>query len=148
MTDSIGKRLAEELQRRAASQAQLQQEAIRKTEAQEASDHAALDSLVRRVTEEVASFNENAGDLPHLVLSSPENALPYTLTGPRKISFLVHANKLQITIAPSTSPLLSDVVHDAKGYSYHHIGLNGMATHRESTEDEIVDDLLKQACGF
>ena len=148
MTDSIGKRLAEELQRRAASQAELQQEATRKSEAQEASDHAALDSLARRVGEEVASFNANAGSLPHLVLSPPDDTQPYILTGPRKVSFLVHANKLQITIAPSTSPLLSNVVHDTKGYSFHHIGLNGMATHRESTEDEIVDDLLKQACGF
>ena len=148
MSDSIGKRLAEELKRRAETRARLQQEANRKNEEQEASDHVALDSLARRIREEVDNFNENAGDLPHLAFCAQDGSLPYTLTGTKTVSFFIEASKLQITVSHSSSPLLSKLVHDAKGYSYHHIGLNGMATHRESTEDEIVDDLLKQACGL
>ena len=148
MDDSIGKRLAAELKRRAETRSKLQHEVDRKNDEQDASDRAALGSLVNRVREEVENFNDNAGDLPRLALSAQNDGLSWTLAGTRKMGFSIHASKLQITIASSSSPLLSNVVQGPKGYSFQHIGPNGMATHRESTEDEIVDDLLKQACGL
>ncbi len=148
MGDSIGKTLAEELKKRAGVQAKLQEEAQRKSTQQKASDDAALTSLVKRIGAEVENFNENADDLPRLYLSGVGAGGHYTLTSIRTIVFRIHASRLDITIAPSTSPVLSTVIDDGKGFRYRHIGPNGMATNRESTENEIVDGLLKQACGL
>lgn len=148
MTESIGKQLAEDLKRRAAAESRLQEEAARKSAEQKASDDAALASLARRVGEEVDAFNQNAEGLPRIALSRQDELSPYTLSAARQLNFSVAAGRLQITILPGHSPLFSTVAQDASGYVYHHIGPNGMATNRVSTEDEVVDGLLRQACGL
>ena len=148
MTDSIGKKLAEELKQRADARTRLEEAAAKKNTEQKASDEAALASLAKRVGEEVDSFNGNADGLPPLALSRPDALGPYELKSTRHLNFSIEGSKLQITIVPSHSPLFSTITHDANGYIYHHIGHNGMATNRLSTENEIVDSLLRQACGL
>ena len=148
MNDPIGKRLAEELKQRANAKAVLEDAAARKHDEQKASDDAALTSLANRVREEVDIFNAHADGLPLLALSRENDAGSYDLRSVRHLNFSVHAQRLQITILPSQSPLFSTVTHDPSGYLYHHIGPNGMATNRLSTENEIVDSLLRQACGL
>lgn len=148
MNDSVGKKLAEELKHRANEKAAKEDAATQKHNEEKASDDAALSSLATRVREEVDIFNLHAQGLPPLTLSRDNDASPYDLRSVKHLTFSVHANRLQITIVPSHSPLFSTVTHDANGYIYHHIGPNGMATNRLSTEDEIVDSLLRQACGL
>ncbi len=148
MNDGIGRKLAEELKQRAEARTRLEEAAAKKSNEQKASDEAALGSLAKRVQEEAAAFNQSVGALPALVLSRPDAHCPYELKGSKQINFSIEANKLQITIMPGHAPLFSNVRHGADGYTYLHIGPNGMATQRESTEDEIVESLLRQACGL
>lgn len=148
MNDPIGKKLAEELKLRAKAKAAQDNAATQKHNEEVAADEAALTSLATRVREEVDIFNLYAQDLPPLTLSREEDLSSYNLRSVRHLNFSVHAHRLQITIVPSHSPLFSTVSHDANGYIYHHIGPNGMATNRLSTENEIVDSLLRQACGL
>ena len=148
MNDGIGRKLADELRSRASAKAVLQQAADRKSTEQKASDDAALASLVKRVEEEVVAFNQHAEQLTPLSLSRVDDRSPYMLTSLKQLNFFIEAGKLQITIEPGHAPLYSRVGHDANGYRYHHIGPNGTATNRESSENEIVDSLLRQACGL
>ncbi len=148
MQDGIGKKLAEEFKGRTDARLKLEEAETRKIASQKASDGAALESLVGRLREEVESFNQNAGQLPPLSLTRADELGPHVLNGVKQLEFSIEDSRLQITVLPSHSPLFSTVQHGATGYTYLHIGHNGMATNRESTEDQIVETLMRQVCGL